>query len=181
MDIRYLVDPLYRLTWEEVMASCKAICEEANATFGPNAVVGIATGGLIPATIIASILQVDLYPCLVTRRRRGRIVHRRPETVVSVSEEVKGRRVIVVDEMVVTGETMRMVSGQCKRTGARLVKTACIWVSSESWKPTLYSMESHGYVQFPWNVEVLSPEGFILNPVYQEYIDSLELIDDWIK
>jgi hypothetical protein len=39
-------------------------------------------------------------------------------------------------------------------------------------------MESHGYVQFPWNVEVLSAGNFILNPVYQEYIDSLELIED---
>lgn len=178
MEVKYLVEPLYQITWEDIMDSCKAICQEADATFGPQAVVGIAAGGLIPATIIASILQIDLYPCLVTRKRRGRIVHQRPEVIVSVSEQVKGRRVLIVDEMVMTGETMRVVSMECKKMGARLVKTAAIWVSSESWKPTLYAMESHGYVQFPWNVEVLSAGKFILNPVYQGYIDSLEMIED---
>ncbi len=180
MDVKYLVEPLYLLSWEEVMASCKSICQEANSSIGPNAVVGIALGGLIPATIIASLLRVDLYPCIVTRKRRGRIIRRRPETVLSVSREVKGRRVLVVDDTAVTGETMRMVSGQCKKLGARLVKTACIWVSSDGWRPTLYSMESHGYAQFPWNKEILFSGEFITNPVFQEYMDSLESVDDWI-
>lgn len=181
MDVKYLVEPLYLLSWEEVMASCKEICKEADSSFGPNAVVGIALGGLIPATIIASLLRVDLYPCIVTRKRRGRIVYRRPETVLSVSRDVKGRRVLVVDDTVVTGETMRMVSGQCKRLGARLVRTACLWVSSDSWRPTFYSMESHGYAQLPWKRETLSSGEFVTNPVYQEYIDLLESTDDWIE
>lgn len=178
MEVRYIEEPLYSLTWDEVMAACKAICQEADESFGPQAVVGIAVGGLVPATIIASILQVDLYPCLVTRKRRGRVVRERPEVIMSVSEQVKGRRVLVVDEMVMTGETMRVVTKECKKIGAKAVKTAAIWVSSDSWKPTFYAMESHGYVQFPWNVEVLFRGEFILNPIYREYMDSLEMMQD---
>lgn len=181
MEITYVSDPSYRLAWDEVMKACKAIAVAADSTFGPNAVVGIARGGLIPATIISSILQVDLFPCVVTRRRRGRVIFDRPETIVSVNERVRGQRVLVVDESVITGETMRMVSTQCKKLDAKLVKTACIWVSSESWKPTLYYMEGPGYMMFPWDYEVLISGRFVLNPVYQEYIDSLEMIDDWIK
>ena len=89
MEVTYVSDPSYRLTWEEVMKACKAIATEADSTFGPNAVVGIARGGLIPATIISSILQVDLFPCVVTRKRR-KAIHDRPETIVSVSERVQG-------------------------------------------------------------------------------------------
>ena len=102
METKYVLDPIYRLTWDEVMTACKSIALEASSSFGPNAVVGIAKGGLVPATIIASILQIDLFPCVVTRKRRGRVIYDRPEIIVSVSEKVKGQRVLIVDGMVMT-------------------------------------------------------------------------------
>ncbi|HHW18872.1 MAG TPA: phosphoribosyltransferase [Firmicutes bacterium] len=181
MEVKYIEEPLYRLTWDEVMEACRNIAVEAEKSFGPSVIVGVAKGGLIPATIVASILRVDLFPCLVTRRRRGEVVHEKPEVVVSVSEHVAGQRVLVVDEMVMTGETMRVVSAQCKKQKARHVRTACLWASSESWKPTFYAMETAGYIMFPWDYEVLSSGKFILNPLYQEYLESLEMVSRWSK
>ncbi|HHY69437.1 MAG TPA: phosphoribosyltransferase [Bacillota bacterium] len=179
METKYVLDPIYQLTWDEVMTACKSIALEASSTFGPNVVVGIAKGGLIPATIIASILQLDIFPCVVTRKRRGRIIYDKPEVIVSVSEKVKGQRVLIVDEMVMTGETMRIVSSECTKLEARSIKTASIWVWTESWKPSFAYMESPGYVMFPWDYEVLVAGEFVLNPLYQEYIDSVEMMDDW--
>lgn len=179
MEIRYIEEPLYRLSWDEVMKACKDIAVEADRTFGPTSVVGIAKGGLIPATIIASILRVDLFPCMLTRKRRGEVIHEKPQVVVSVSERVSGQRVLVVDEMVMTGETMRTVLAQCKKEKARVVRTACLWASVESWKPTFYSMETAGYVMFPWDYEVFSAGKFVLNPIYQEYMESLEMVSRW--
>ena len=37
----------------------------------------------------------------------------------------------MVDEMVLTGETMRMVSIECSKRKARAVKTACLWAFTE--------------------------------------------------
>ncbi len=179
MEVKYVREPSYRIAWDEVYAICRDIALEASRSFGPDAVVGIAKGGLIPATIIASILRADLYPCLVSRKRRGEIISDRPLVIVSVSEKVAGQRVLVVDEMVMTGETMRLVAAQCKKEKARQVRTAAIWASSESWKPTWYGMETAGFVMFPWDYEVLARGRFILNPVYQEYLDSVEMISRW--
>ena len=181
METVYVPDSIYRLSWDEVMKACKDIALEAYSSFRPNAVVGIARGGLILASIVSSMIQTDLFPCVVTRKRRGRVIRTRPETIISVSEMVKNQRVLVVDESVMTGETMRVVSTQCKRFDARIVKTAAIWVSSESWKPTIYCMEGPGHIMFPWDYEVLESGRFVLNPLYQEYIDSLEMIDLWVK
>jgi hypothetical protein len=181
LETRYVSEPSYRITWDEVEAVCREIAFEASRSFGPDAVVGIAKGGLIPATIIASILRADLYPCLVSRRRRGEIVSDRPLVIVSVSQKVVGQRVLVVDEMVMTGETMRLVATQCRKEKARQVKTAAIWAGSESWKPTWYGIEAAGFIMFPWDYEVLSQGRFILNPVYQEYLDSVEMISRWEK
>ena len=162
------------MSWEEVEGICRGVALEAARNFSPDVVVGIAKGGLIPATMIASILRVDLYPCIVTRRRRGEIVSDRPRVVVSVSEKVFGQRVLIVDEMVVTGETMRMVTTECKKERAKMVKTAVLWASSESWKPTWYGMETAGFIMFPWDYEVISSGTFVLNPVYREHLYSVE-------
>lgn len=179
MEIRYIEEPLYRLSWDELYSICRDIAQEVHRTFGPDAIVGIARGGLIPSSIIASILRVDLYPCLVTRRRRANVVSNKPEVVSSVSEEVSGRRVLVVDEMVLSGETMRIVTSMCKKQKARVVRTACVWAFGEKWKPTYYGLESSGYVMFPWDFEVILRGKFTLNPVYQEYVNSLEMVGKW--
>ena len=181
MEVQYISEPSYRLTWAEVDGICRDIALEADRSLRPSLIVGIGKGGLIPACIIASLMRVDLHPCLVTRRRRGEIVSDRPEVVVSVTDKVFGQRVLVVDEMVLTGETMRIVSAQCKKEKAKVIRTACLWALSESWKPTWYGMETSGHIMFPWDYEVLSRGEFVLNPGYQEYLNSLEMNTRWVK
>lgn len=169
------------MSWAEVEDICRRIALEADRALGPDMVVGIGRGGLIPAGIIACTLRVDLFPCMVTRKRRGEVVSDRPVVVVSVTERVSGQRVLVVDESVMTGETMRIVIAQCKKQGSRVVRSAALWASVESWKPTWYGLESAGYVMFPWDYQVVSRGKLVLNPAYQEYLDSLEMIERWGK
>jgi hypoxanthine phosphoribosyltransferase len=174
MEVEYIQEPLYRMDWQEIEKICRDIAVEASKSFGPDLVVGVAKGGLIPATMIASILRIDLFPCVVTRKRHGEIISDRPEIIIPVNERVADRRVLIVDESVVTGQTMLLVSAQCKKLNARIVKTACIWAFVESWKPTWYGLETAGHIMFPWDYEVLSRGKFILNPIYREYIDAME-------
>lgn len=181
MEAKYVSEPAYKMSWDEVEEICRAIALEADKTFGPEAVVGIAKGGLIPASMIASLLRIDIHPCVVSRRLRGELVYDRPKMIVSVDDLISGKRVLVVDEMVMSGETMRMVSVECLKKKARAVKTACLWASSDSWKPTWYGMETPGYIVFPWDYEILSRGKFVMNPSYREYLDSLEVTDSWRK
>ena len=44
---------------------------------------------------------------MVSREAQGEIVSDRPRLLTTVSDKVAGQRVLVVDEMVLTGETMR--------------------------------------------------------------------------
>lgn len=179
MEPRYVGEPAYRMSWAEVEEICRSIAVEADKGFGPEAVVGIARGGLIPASVIASFLRVDILSCVVSRKLRGEVISDRPRMLAPVGDAVAGQRVLVVDEMVLTGETMRMVSAECSKKKARAVKTAGLWAASESWKPTWYGMETAGYIMFPWDYEVLSRGRFVVNPFYREYLDSLEMMDAW--
>lgn len=180
MEPRYVEEPSYRISWDEVHAICRGIALEAGRGLSPDLVVGVAKGGLIPAAIIASILRVEVLPCVVTRKLRGAVVSDLPRMVTSVTDRVDGQRALVVDEMVLTGETMRSVVADCKKKNARVVKTAAIWAGLDSWKPTWYGLLAAGRVMFPWDYEVLAAGKFVLNPDYQEYLDSLEMIE-WMK
>lgn len=181
MEARYILEQAYKMSWDEVDRVCREIALEAERHFGPEVVVGIAKGGLIPAAIIASLLRIEVLPCVVSRRHKGEIVSDRPRVLATVVDKVAGRRVLLVDEMVLTGETMRIASIECARKKARVVKTASLWARDESWKPNWYGFETSGHIMFPWDYEILSRGRFILNPSYREYLDSLEMMDRWRK
>ncbi|MGI6662461.1 MAG: phosphoribosyltransferase [Bacillota bacterium] len=181
MEVKYILEQAYKMSWEEVDEVCRGIALAADRSFGPEVVVGIAKGGLIPAAIIASLLRIEVLSCVVSRRHRGEIVSDRPRLLTTVSDKVAGQRVLVVDEMVLTGETMRIASIECARKKARAVKTASLWARDDSWKPSWYGFETSGHIMFPWDYEILSRGRFILNPSYSEYLDSLEMMDRWIK
>jgi hypoxanthine phosphoribosyltransferase len=181
MEVKYITEQAYKMTWDEVEGVCRDIAVEADKSFGPEIVVGIAKGGLIPAAIIASLLRAEVLSCVVSRRHRGEIVSDRPRVLATVGDGVAGQRVLLVDEMVLTGETMRMASIECTKRKARAVKTASLWALDESWKPNWYGFETSGHIMFPWDYEILSRGRFILNPSYREYLDSLEMMYPWRK
>lgn len=173
MDPRFIEEPAYRLNWEEVMDILKTIALEARRDFDPDMVLGVARGGLIPATILACILQVDLYPVALTRKFRGQVVRDRPVFLIPVPETVEGRRVLIADEMVLSGETLLMAAQETKKKGARKVRTAALWATLDGWKPDWWGMETAGWIMFPWDYEVVSAGRLAINPMYQEYLQLL--------
>jgi hypoxanthine phosphoribosyltransferase len=96
------------ISWEDFHGLCRALAE-AVAPWQPEVILGVARGGLYPATLISHILQVELYPIRLTRRVRDIPTFERPQWRVEPPGEVADRRVLVVDEISGSGETLTMV------------------------------------------------------------------------
>jgi hypoxanthine phosphoribosyltransferase len=161
---------LIQLSWDDVMEICRDLAMTVSKEFDPDIVVGVARGGLIPATIIASILRKDLYPVALSRRVRGVIVREKPDILVPVSDEVDGRRVLIVDERSETGETLRLAVRETQKKGAKKVKTAAIFARPGSWKPNYFGFESEAVVIQPWDYELIVSGRFVVNPDYEEML-----------
>lgn len=164
---------LIHLSWDDVMEMCRDLAVKVQQEFDPDMIVGIAKGGVIPAAILASILRKDLYPIRISRRKRDIVVKEKPEFLVPLTEEVSGKNVLIVDEISVTGETLRMAKREAERKGARKVRTLALYVHSDSYKPTYYALESDALIIQPWDYEVLDKGKFVIHPEYQEAIDRL--------
>ncbi len=142
------------ISWERFAQLAAALAEQIAAQ-QPDAVVGIARAGLLPATLIACMLRRDLYPVRVSRRVQDEVRFERPVWRVDVSDEVAGRRVVVIDEIADTGETLALVAARVRERGAAHVLTAAL--VSHSWAspaPDLSALVSDALVLFPWDQQV---------------------------
>jgi len=163
-----------QLSWDDVMDICRELAVVIKAEFDPDLVVGIAKGGVIPAVIIASMLRLDFFPVRFSRRRRDLLVREKPEILVPLTEDVRNKRVLVVDSVSATGETLRLAVGEAKKKGARKVKTAALYIQTTAWRPTWYGLESDALVMNPWDLEILSQGKFVMHPEYEAALERLE-------
>jgi hypothetical protein len=69
---------IHPISWEDFHGLCKGLVA-AIATSQPEIILPIGRGGYYPGTLIAYMLQVELYPIRLSRRVNDAIVYRTPK------------------------------------------------------------------------------------------------------
>ncbi len=160
------------ISWQDFHNICRGLALAA-ARFDPVIVLGIARGGLYPATLISHLLQSEFYPIRLTRRLHDQIVREHPEWLVRPPEGVIGKRVLLVDEISSSGETLRMAKTELLRLGAVEVRSAVLY--AHTWgveTPDCIGIISNELIINPWDREVIKGGQIVLNP---EYVQALDL------
>ncbi len=175
MEESYVHSPtdIVQLSWDDIMEMCRELAVRVKAEFDPDIIVGIAKAGVIPAVILASMLRVDFFPVKLSRRKKDIVVRDRPDIIVPMTENVAGKRVVIVDEISDTGETLRLAKREAEKKGARKVRTLTLYVHSESYRPTWYALETAALIIQPWDYEVLENGQFVVHPDYQARLERL--------
>ncbi len=145
---------VHRMSWDEFAEHAARLAELAE-TFRPDVVVGIAKAGLFPATAVACALRKEIVPVRISRREQDVVVHETPQWRVPLTRGLAGQRTLVVDEIVDSGETLRMVADHARENGAREILTAAL--VSHSWadpRPDVTALVSDDLILFPWDARV---------------------------
>jgi hypoxanthine phosphoribosyltransferase len=161
------------ITWERFGELCKELAL-AVAAYDPEIVVGIAKGGVLPGAVLASLLRREFYPIRLSRRHDDRVVRDEPALLSPVPEAVAGKRVIIIDDIAVTGETLRLAAREALRLGAMIVKTAALFVHGVSQRPDYFVLDTDDLILNPWDRLVLEGGGFVVHPEYQQELDEIE-------
>src|SRR6187549_3525271 len=66
--------------------------------YDPEIVIGIATAGVIPGAVIAAILDREFASIVVSRRFGSETVRDTPAVLSAAPTQVRGQRVLIVDE-----------------------------------------------------------------------------------
>ncbi len=157
------------LTWEVFGELCRALAVKvANSGYDPDLIVGIAKAGVIPGAVIASMLGCEFSSMKISRRAGADRVRARPKLFSAAPVEAAGRRVLVVDEICTTGDTLRLALAAVRNVQPADVKTATSFVKFGGYKPDFYAIETDAVVIFPWDRHVVDERGnLVINPAYQ--------------
>jgi hypoxanthine phosphoribosyltransferase len=152
--------------WQRFGDLCNELALKIWKEFKPDMVVGIVKAGVFPGAVIASLFQKDFYTIKLSRKHDEKIVHARPILFVPISHSVYGKKVLVVDEIVASGETIQMAKQEVEDKQAKEVKTCSMFVKPDGFKPDWYAYETGSKIICPWNVNVIENENLVPNPAY---------------
>lgn len=156
------------LSWDVFGELSRALAVNVARHYDPEIVIGIATAGVIPGAVLASIIRRDFFAMKITRRSGMERVHEEPQLLTAAPSQARGKRVLIVDEICTTGETLRMALAAVRAVRPAEVKTATSFVKSGQYKPDFYAVETDATVIFPWDRQVLAETGeMVENPRYE--------------
>jgi hypoxanthine phosphoribosyltransferase len=158
------------ISWEDFHGLCKALAA-AVAPFRPEIILPIGRGGFYPGTLLAHLLQVEVYPVRLSRRVQDVVQYEHPRWLLEPPALVARRRVLIVDEICSMGETLTLVKTRTVELGAAEVRSAVLY--AHSWGvavPDYIGLVSDALLLNPWDREVLRAGAFQMHP---EYADAL--------
>lgn len=160
------------LTWDVFGELCRALAVKvAQSGYAPEIVVGIAKAGVIPGAVVASMLRCDFFSMKISRDTDDGKIRSRPKIIQAAPREAIGKRVLIVDEITTSGDTLRMATNALRQVGPAEIRTATNFVKLGSFKPDYYALETESTVVFPWDRELVSEAGdLVANPFYREFI-----------
>jgi hypoxanthine phosphoribosyltransferase len=157
------------LSWEFFGELCRVLAVKvAKEGYIPEIVVGIAKAGVIPGAVVASILRCDFYSLKISRDLGSQRVRARPKIFSAAPPEAAGKRVLIVDEICTSGETLRLALNAMRQVQPAELKTATSLIKHGGYRPDFFALETDATVIFPWDRQVVDTEGEIVtNPLYE--------------
>jgi hypoxanthine phosphoribosyltransferase len=156
----------FDLSWELFGELCRALAVRVAHEYRPELVIGLTTAGVVPAATIATMLQCDFESMKVTRRENGRVVHAYPRVLSPTPVSARGRRVLIVDELSTSGETLRLALAAVREVGPAAVRTAASFVRPGGYRPDYFALETGSLIVFPWDRQVIDDGGLVPGAMY---------------
>jgi hypoxanthine phosphoribosyltransferase len=140
------------LHWSKVDEAIWTLTDHVRKEYNVDLIVGIARGGLIPAVRMSHIMDNLLMRVMDVKFYTDVEKHTElPEITVPLNEPVKGKNVLIVDDVADTGKTLKVVREDIINKGASDVRIAVIAKKPQSIvDPDYYIFQTDKWIIFPW-------------------------------
>lgn len=133
------------VSWEQVHADVYTLARAVqHAGVAIDALVGIGYGGIIPATL--------MYFALPEARFRIAYPSKSKHAFIEPLEGIEGKRVLLVDDLAITGDSLSEIREEVRAQGAVDITTACLYCSDNYDALDFFVRRLHPRerVVFPW-------------------------------
>ena len=146
---------------------CRALAVRVAQGFDPEVVVGVAKAGVIPAAIVATILQREFVAVVISRADD----EADPEMVVGPPASLRGKRVLLVDETCDTGDTLRLAVHAVQGVRPSDLRTA-VSFRTGSYAPDFHAFETDKAIILPWDREVVEDGALVTRPGLEGFLGA---------
>ena len=150
----------------------RALALKVSREYDPDMVIGIATAGVVPGAVVAAMLGKEFHSIVISRRYRAEGTRETPAVFSSAPSEVRGKKVLIVDETCDSGETLRLAIGAIVNAGAKEVRTA-VGFKTGAYSPDFHALATESTIVLPWDRELIVEGELTLNPLYSEAIEEI--------
>jgi hypoxanthine phosphoribosyltransferase len=151
--------PIRLVSWDEIVEWARVLSMKIrDSGWLPDVVVAIARGGYAPARLVCDYLGVtDLLSIQVVHWPSTAQVSERAYIKYPLTVDLSGRKVLVIDDIVDTGDSIQLAKEYIERNNKNVdVRTAALqWISTVAkFKPDYWAVEVRDWTWFvyPWNV-----------------------------
>jgi hypothetical protein len=139
--------------WGKITRMCEALAKKVRP-YRPDVLIGISRGGLVPVRLLSdmldnrniAIMRIEFYTGISKTRKAPRITQ--PLTV-----DLKGKKVLIVDDVADTGRSLMVAADYVKKLGARESKIATLHFKPTSeFKPDFFLESTDAWIVYPWEV-----------------------------
>lgn len=150
------------LSWAEFDRSVQKLARTIRQAWEPQAVVGVAHGGVFVGGALAGALGCEFFPVRISRRSRDKAERTKergqPQVGGEMPPELKGRRVLIVDDIASSGDTLELATTLARKVGAKEIRTACLVARPEGFTPDHVGLSTDALFVFPWDYEPVMGE-----------------------
>ncbi len=144
-------------TWEEVYDLSRRLAfRVVEDGYAPDILVAIGRGGYTPGRLLADFLHKKaLTSFRIEHYTAGAKKHEEARVVGSFDDDLSGLRVLVVDDVNDSGETLEAAVGFVRNRGAAAVRTAVLQEKSTTGFAADYTaqrVEEWRWIVYPWAV-----------------------------
>jgi len=142
-------------TWRQIYLMLLNQAEKIRGSnFKPAVIIAVSRGGWLPARVLSDLLETRIGNVSVEYYLGVAETRKAPVLTQNVSVTVAGKKVLVVDDVADSGESLKLVKAHLLQQGAMEVRLAAMYYKPWSIvKPDYYVGETKLWVVFPWETK----------------------------
>ncbi|NYZ77112.1 phosphoribosyltransferase [Candidatus Micrarchaeota archaeon] len=140
-----------RISWEEAAKLCEELVHKTEY-YKPDILVGVSRGGLVPLRIFSDVLGIKRLGVLgIQFYKKIGETSDFPEITHDLPIDVRGKKVLIIDDVADTGKSLIAAREYVNRKGAKEIKTATIHFKPHSiLKPDYFVAVTTAWIIYPW-------------------------------
>jgi uncharacterized protein len=140
-------------SWDEIYNMLLNLAIQIKGSgFKPDLIVGVSRGGWAPGRILSDLLanthtanvKIEFYVGINKTTRK-------PMVTQPISEDISNKKILIVDDVADTGESLLVALDHIRERGAGEVRTVTVYHKPHSkFKPDFFAETTSNWIVFPW-------------------------------